>query len=175
MVPKGVKSILDVGSAGNLYSGEGFKLTTLDVNLPADILQDLNKKQILPFKDNSFDLVALNQILEHIGDVDVLIKEAKRVSKKYIFVGLPNELTIRARVKFLLGKPDWEGYRPYWHKHLYTIKSIESFIILFFKGYKLKFFWSAMSIFPEKFQETLANLKPSLFAKEVWYLIEVKK
>lgn len=173
MVPPEVKTILDIGSFGNLY--DKYKTTTIDISGSADYKIDLNKTQKLPFKNNSFDMVVMNQVLEHLVTVEGIIAEAKRVSKKYIFVGLPNELTVRARLKFLFGNPDWSGYRPYWHKHFFTIDLIEKFVKNFFGSYKKRIYWSAMreNIINEKLQKKLANRLPRLFAKEVYYLIKV--
>jgi len=83
MVPKDVKTILDIGSQGNLYST--YETTTVDALEKADIKQNLNKNSKLPFKDNSFDLAVMNQILEHLTEVEEIISEAKRVSKKIYF------------------------------------------------------------------------------------------
>lgn len=172
MVPNDVKTVLDIGCKDSIY--KKYKTTTLDCLVEADIKQDLNKNQILPFKDNSFDMVVVNQLLEHIGDVEILVEEIKRVSKKYIFVGLPNEILWKARVKFLIGKPDWEGYKPYWHKHFFTIKSINNFIYRFFGKYKEKKYWGAYGFqwIPDCVENFLNNILPSLYVKEVYYLIE---
>jgi 2-polyprenyl-3-methyl-5-hydroxy-6-metoxy-1,4-benzoquinol methylase len=91
MIPKEVKTVLDIGCANSIF--KDYEVTTVDCIEKADYNINLNKIQKLPFKDNSFDLVVVNQILEHIGDVEELIGEVKRVSKKYIQMGLPNEMT----------------------------------------------------------------------------------
>jgi len=51
---------------------------------------DLNKG--IPFKDNVFDLVFSNQVIEHIYNTDVFLKESFRVLKKggYFIVITPN-------------------------------------------------------------------------------------
>jgi ubiquinone/menaquinone biosynthesis C-methylase UbiE len=89
-------------------------------------------------KSDSFDLVILNQILEHLATVEEIVSESIRVSRKYLLVGLPNELTWGIRLKYLFGKIDQEGYLPYGHKHRFSIKEIEKFIINFFGNYKKK-------------------------------------
>lgn len=49
----------------------------------------------LPFKNNSFDLVVCIEVLEHLGD-DIVVKKAVneliRVTKKFIFITVPNKL-----------------------------------------------------------------------------------
>jgi len=177
LIPEDVKTILDIGSKGDIFKRR-YQTTTLDIIEEADIKQDLNKIQKLNLKDNSFDIVVMNQILEHLPYVEEIIKEAKRVSKKYIFVGLPNELTYGFRIRFLIGNPAWKGYQPYFHKHFFTIEEIEKFMINFFGGYKKKeylFACSGAKIFPRYIKDFCANNFPSLCAKEVYYLIDLDK
>lgn len=176
MIPKEVKTILDIGCIGNFY--KDYETTTIDCLVDADIKQDLNTNQILPFEDNSFDMVVANQILEHLSDADVLIKEIKRVAKKYVFVGLPNELTWKARIKFLFGGLHCEGYQPFGHKHNFTIDSIRVFINTFFPNtYVHKQYWGAYgsSWIPDSVENFLNNLFPTLYVKEVYYLVEVRE
>lgn len=175
IIPEDVESVLDIGSKGNIFN-KNYETTTLDVIKEADIKQDLNKNQRLNIPDNSFDIVVLNQILEHLNYVERIIKEAKRVSSKYIFVGLPNEAVYSLRIKFLLGKIEQPGYKRHGHKHRFGIKEIEKFILDFFGGYKKKTYYGAFTgaaILPEKIIDLLAKSVPSLFAKEVYYLIDI--
>jgi hypothetical protein len=92
-------------------------------------------------------------------------------------VGLPNELTYSFRLAFLLGKPYWKGYMPYWHKHFFTIDEIEKFIKKFFKKYDKKEYLGAFTganFLPFKVRDFMAKNMPTLFAKEVYYIIRVK-
>lgn len=43
-------------------------------------LGDLNEP--LPYEDNSFDIVHANQVIEHMGDLDLFVREIYRVLKK---------------------------------------------------------------------------------------------
>ena len=174
MIPKDVKSVLDIGSLGNIFRNN-YDVITLDAEGKPNIKQDLNKNQKLDLKNNSFDIVILNQILEHLPTCEEIIKESKRVSKKYIFVGLPNELTWGSRIKFLFGFIDGEGYLPYWHKHRFSIKTIEDFVFEFFGNYEYKRYFGAFTgagLLPVKIRDFLARKIPTLFAKEVFYLIK---
>ena len=173
LVPKGVETILDIGSEGNLYSGGKWIVTTIDVVGNPTVTQDLNNNQKLPFPDNSFDMVVANQILEHLGNVEEIVSEIKRVSKKYMFIGLPNEINWKGRIKLLIGRPDWEGYLPFHHKNFFTVKTIEDFIIKFFGTYQKKEYWEPSSQwwFPEFANKFLKNMWPAMFCKEVFYLI----
>ena len=45
----------------------------------------------LPFKKNSFDLVIVLEVLEHLDDFEIAINEIKRVAVKYCLFSVPNE------------------------------------------------------------------------------------
>ena len=173
IIPKEVKTILDVGSIGDIFTD--YQIITIDLDKKADVIQDLNKNQKLKFKDNSFDMVILSQILEHLTNIEEIISESKRVSKKYILIGLPNELKLDSRIKYLFGiAPKDTGYFPFGHKHFFTIKRIELFIKKFFKDYKIKKYVFGIcggSYLPDQVRNFLSKIKPSYFASEVYYLI----
>jgi len=177
LVPKDVKSILDIGCENNLF--KEYDTITLDVNPGADIIQDLNKSQKIPLKENQFDIVILSQILEHLVTVEEIIAESKRVSRKYILIGLPNELTLENRFKYFLGKcSEWGSYVPYGHKHFFIIKNIEKFIKRFFGNYEKKYYLFGVSggrFIPLKIRKWLAKNLPTLFAGQVYYLIKLEK
>ena len=116
MVLKGQK-VLDVGCGdglllealkqnGSIVSGvdiseegvrkcveKGFNATVVDVS---------NEK--LPFSERSFDVVTMLDILEHVYAPEILLKEAARVSKKYIIISVPNFNSLPARIQVLCGK-----------------------------------------------------------------------
>lgn len=177
MIPNEVMTILDIGSRGNIFN-KRYNTKTIDVIEDADITQDLEKNQKIKFNSNSFDLVVLNQILEHLSRVEEIIIESKRVSKKYLLIGLPNELTWGIRVKYLFGKIDQEGYIPYGHKHRFSIKTIEEFIKKFFRNYEKKEYFGAFTgakFLPIGIKHFLARNFPTLFSKEVYYLIKINE
>lgn len=176
IVPKDVDSILDIGCGDKEFKPYFNTYISLDYK-DADIIQDLNKKQKIDKQQSkSVDMVILSQILEHLVDPSVLINETKRIAKKYILVGLPNEITIDNRFRYLFGMPSAHGYQPYWHKHFYIISSIEDFIKKFFNQYEKKYYLFGVRggrFLPIKLRKILANLSPSLCTKEVYYLIKV--
>lgn len=45
----------------------------------------------IPFEDNSFDTVVCTHALEHIKDVDVAVKELRRVCKKRLIIVVPRQ------------------------------------------------------------------------------------
>jgi len=69
------------------------------------VLSPLNAASIhqLPFRDNSFDLVLCLQVLEHLPDSALGLRELLRVSRDCILVSVPHEPFFRAG-NFLRGK-----------------------------------------------------------------------
>ena len=192
MIPEDVKTILEIGSQNIGISKSSFKndkweTTTIDI-INADVTQDFNNNQKLQFDKNSFDLIIMTGILEHLVHVDTIIKESIRVTKKYILISLPNHACINNRISLLFGQINvcsnydiipleygGENYSPYGHKHYFSIRGAEQFVKWFYKGYKNKCYvfscWGGKYL-PEGFRNWLKEIKPSLFVGEVIYLIE---
>jgi len=59
-------------------------------NSHADVLADALH---LPFRDNYFDAVISVELLEHLPNGIALMKEMKRVSKKYVLISTANKFT----------------------------------------------------------------------------------
>jgi SAM-dependent methyltransferase len=173
MIPKDTESVLDIG-CGERYLKNKFK-KYLGVDLKnAEITVDLNVNQKLPIPSKSVDCVILSQILEHLNNVEKLISETKRVSKKYILVGLPNEFFIIRRIQFLFNK--WGGgYNPYGHKHMFNLQNARKFIRYFLNNWEVEKplvgNWGGKFIF--KIRLFLSKIYPSLFAREFYFLIKV--
>ena len=96
--------ILDIG-AGNGFSSyyyeKYFKSKIVAGDYSKDMLfrNPVSAKLImdgkkLPFKDNSFDVVNIWEVLHHIESPVEVLKEAYRVSKKYIILFEPNRYNI---------------------------------------------------------------------------------
>ncbi len=87
------EKVLEVGS-GTIYDSRKYKInckhlirTDLKSNVEEGIIQaDVTDLQ---FKDKEFDLVICLAVLEHVFDFQKAIKEIKRVSKNYIYIGVP--------------------------------------------------------------------------------------
>lgn len=47
-------------------------------------------KYSYPFADDSFDIVVCGNVLEHVEDIYRVSKEIARLTKKYIFIAVPN-------------------------------------------------------------------------------------
>lgn len=174
LIPNDCKTGLDIGSDGDIFK-DRLKIISLDKS-NADIIQDLNKVQKINLKSKSVDIVILSQILEHLINVEIITNESKRITKKYILIGLPNEVTFDNRIRyFFLGKGSYyNGYMPFGHKHFFTIDSQEEFIRKFYGSeYKLfRYFGvSGGRFIPDFLKVFLTKLSPTLFSKESYYLI----
>ncbi|MFC1800479.1 class I SAM-dependent methyltransferase [Nanoarchaeota archaeon] len=94
-------------------------------------------------ENNSFDLVLSSEVLEHLKNPEIAIKECKRVSKQYCIFTVPNEPFFRlanlARLRYIskLGNPP--GHINHWTKSQFSYilrKEFESVTI------KTSFVWT---------------------------------
>lgn len=101
--------VLDVGCRGKglKQALEGFvnqiRYVGFDLHPPADVLADLEKG--LPFRDKAFDVVVALDVLEHIDALHGAFEEICRISSNFVILTLPNMYELRARLKFLTGRP----------------------------------------------------------------------
>lgn len=178
MVPKDVKSVLDIGSGCRdnkvQYLQNSFKkYIGLDIN-NADINQDLNINQKIDLPNKSIDMIIISNIIEHLINPMPIVSECKRIAKKYILIGLPNEYPLDKRIQILFG--NWEDWiYLYGHKHMFSIESSKRFIQQNFGGYekkKLCFQCRGGRFIPKKIKNFLVKIFPGLFVGEVFYLIK---
>lgn len=152
MIPK--SEVLDLGcGAGNvsaLYREKGCRVVGLDISENAIELAkkqgiearewDLNKMP-LPFREESFDVVILSDVLEHIVAPISLLKEIKRILKRggKLIISVPNFARLGNRLRMLAGSPrdilHWGGYGDgVEHLHWFTIPKLRYFL----KGAKFR-------------------------------------
>jgi methionine biosynthesis protein MetW len=110
------------------------------------------EKDDLPFRNDSFDLVNCNQVLEHLRNYRQVIKDAIRVTKNggYILIGIPNLSHLINRILLLFGiQPlcialDGPHIHAFTHKSfLKLLKSLDRVEIVDFTGtvmYPLPYF-----------------------------------
>lgn len=153
---------------------------------------DVTRK--LPYPDESFDVVVLKDILEHVLEPVELLMEAKRVVKRrgYIIVSLPNHFWWWFRIRMLFGAnllwktlqhdhsrtmDEWD----YMHVRFFTWSGVKRMMKL--AGLKIdKKYWDfgtwAHYSDPEMFYTVLKNKKKKskmakLFLNLVWPLYEM--
>jgi SAM-dependent methyltransferase len=111
---------LDIGSGtGALVSliksySPGFNSTCIDYT--DELLQDKTIKvdvvdlnlQKLPYQDNRFDFVSCTEVVEHLENYRLVIREAYRVTKKngLVVFTTPNTLNLLSRVRYM-----WTGFQ----------------------------------------------------------------
>jgi SAM-dependent methyltransferase len=70
---------------------------------------------VLPFDDNSFDLVWNFASLWHINDTDNLVKEMARISRNLVFISIPNRFQIGYVFrKYIIDREFFEGVYEKW-------------------------------------------------------------
>jgi ubiquinone/menaquinone biosynthesis C-methylase UbiE len=93
-------SVLDLGCGygayGSALKNEGLKCVGCDINL--DYLRKaaqhglpvVNVGAALPFPDECFDSVLMFEVIEHVSDIQSILKEAFRVARKNVLIKVPN-------------------------------------------------------------------------------------
>lgn len=107
----------------------------------AGVVGDLNFSPILPFKDQSFDIVICKDILEHLLEPMAVLQEVRRVLKDdgYVIISVPNHFYFPMRIRILLGKgliwksigSDHSLYNKEWnymHIRFFTYKGFREFL-----------------------------------------------
>jgi ubiquinone/menaquinone biosynthesis C-methylase UbiE len=138
-VQKLLNKIKNINRAHEIGCGEGrstVKLSKMVANLTAsEYVNDLvtmaqqNNPDLQVFqesayelknKDSSVDLVFLLEVLEHLDYPELAIKELKRISKKYLILGVPREPIWCAlnmcRLKYLKDFGNTPGHLNHWSK-----------------------------------------------------------
>jgi len=100
-------TILEVGCAENpVWAGTPFKVTTLDKSTRPDeqCFPDIvGEAENLPVDSGAYDIVAIGELLEHVPDPQIVIKEAIRAARKKVIVTVPWE-------------QEWPAeYKPFWN------------------------------------------------------------
>ena len=139
---------------------------------------DLNREEI---SYNGFDYILLLDILEHVLDPRKLMSECKGKlpTNGKIILTLPNDYHILNKMRFVFnGKLTKDPFGPYGHLHYFSISSAEKELIEA-QGFKIlkKIIIPPVKpdIIPQIIKNGLAKCFPQSFARDILYLIEVRK
>lgn len=130
-------------SYGVDYNEEGIKL------LPRErfVCHDIDALKPLPFEDRSFDLVIMNQVLEHTKNISHIIAEINRVGKEEsIFaVSVPNMAAFHSRLFLLAGKIPSSVQGLDAHVRGFTRRALEKYV----EDYGFRFLdWTGGGVYP---------------------------
>ncbi len=161
------------GEHGEVLEIKEYKYATPDIDC------DLNKIGKFPLPPRSFDLIVLSQILEHLNfDAQWRIsKEAKRISSKYIVVGLPNELVYYNRLRILFGVPTI-GVSEFGHHYMFNVTLADKFVKeRFYPDFKIVNKYNVVRgpLRHLPISKLLTKLNKNLFTSEIYYLLERQK
>lgn len=95
-------TILDVGgNTGWVWEGSGLhNIVIFDINeFASHFPQVVGDAHNLPFQDESFAIVCLCELLEHVVSPSIVLKEAARVARKKVIFTVPNEYEWPAEFK----------------------------------------------------------------------------
>jgi len=108
-IPDDVNSIIDIGCGNGIITNQFAKnYSVLGVDISKEALSFVKTKKLhsssakIDVADNSFDMVFSSELLEHLPKEILIatINEFKRITKKYIFITVPNmELLSKTFVK----------------------------------------------------------------------------
>lgn len=112
--------LLDIGCAGGAFSLECAKMLgakeicgiEIDENRAKEAenrgirVFAMDASNTFPFKDEYFDVIVANQVLEHVLDVDNMLRESYRVLKQggVVVLSTPNLCSLLQRILILFGK-----------------------------------------------------------------------
>lgn len=174
------KTILSVGcgSANDLwYLANDNRIVGLDYAVSGlhagrgsgiqGVAADLNFRPALPFRDCSFDLVVLKDILEHVlAPLDILA-EAGRILKPdgAIVLSIPNHFYLPMRLRILFGR----GliFKSFYADHGVVYKEWDYMHIRFFTYRGFKQFLNAARLRPEKWFWDFGSLA-HYFNPDMW-------
>lgn len=99
-IPNDVETIVDIGCGNGLITnilGQKYDVTAIDRSEHALSFVETKKLKSssdkIPLEDKTFDMVFSSELLEHLNDevLEGTVSEIKRLSKKYIFITVPND------------------------------------------------------------------------------------
>jgi 2-polyprenyl-3-methyl-5-hydroxy-6-metoxy-1,4-benzoquinol methylase len=186
------KKLLDVGCYDGTYSklflDSGNDVYGLEASRMA--VREAKKKGIkatvadlettFPYKNQYFDTIHAGEVIEHLYNTDIFIKECKRVLKPSgrLIITTPNTLSLPRRIVYLFGKGNFldpsnsvslEG-RAVGHIRYFTFETLIKFLA--YHGMVLTKYTSDFVNFPFCKSNSLATMIPT-FGRSI--IVEFKK
>ena len=178
LILRNVYGCLVYGVSGTTSKGFERKMEEYDINM-----RKLNiERQRLPFDNKSFDTVFLTEVIEHLFNPYLVIREVGRVLKEngVLILSTPNFVSLRKRIHFLQGKSIlpiesqtgdilWNDKEMWWRGHVREWTSSEMSPLLSRHNLLVKeiFFYMffpidpKLNFFKERILRGLCNLTPS--------------
>jgi methionine biosynthesis protein MetW len=132
----------------------------------------------LPFEDGSFDIVIINQVLEHIKDIFFVLHEASRVLKKngHILIGVPNVASFHNRLLLMAGRHPTQAKSYSAHIRTFSKGDTKSMIEVASNGSLrvVDFAGSQFYPFPKSIARILSSYFPSL-SFSIFFLAQKNK
>ncbi|MEB2309153.1 MAG: class I SAM-dependent methyltransferase [Candidatus Brocadiaceae bacterium] len=136
------------------------------------------EKALLPFCNESVDIIIANQVLEHTKEIFWIFHEITRILRVggKIIIGVPNLASLHNRVLLALGKQPSSLKTASAHIRGFTKKDIVEFVDgCFYGGYKLNAFGgSNFYPFPPFIAKPLAVLFPTM-AWGIFFMLEKQR
>ncbi len=158
----GVNEILEVGCGTGHFTrwlnSLGYKVVGVDISpVMLEVAKQLwnegrfinARAEFLPFKDKSFDVVLYVACLEYMPDLVKVFKEAERVARRGIVMGLMNRWslpTIRRVIQVKLGKNPY-----YYNARFYSLPMIKKKLKRAFEDRNYEFLDWRCAVFPKVF------------------------
>lgn len=106
MLPEDVQSILDIGCGdGYITNNLPENIHVVGVDISQEALKHVHREKLIgsitdiPYSNNSFDLVMVNDVIEHLPDNEYrqAISELQRVASKYIMITVPHNEQLESK------------------------------------------------------------------------------
>ena len=128
------EKILEIGIGNKLVSSTlknycDVITADIDESLKPDFILDIsNSKDFNQFNNNSFDLIIICEVLEHVpyANIDSIFESLRRITKKYVLISVPNQKNIYNLTLFKRGY-DNKIYAPYFRLLNLFIETINRF------------------------------------------------
>lgn len=171
--------LLDLLKKRKLISGKGLDVSEIAVEkarakgLDVNAFDFTNNK--LPFNDNSFTTVIMLDVLEHLYQPDVLLKEVHRVAKSGIVLSVPNFVSLKSRIQVLRGGTPENNQSKKGHIYWFTYKILKKLLKqngFEIVSFRVNTFWEN-SFLIGILTKLLTRIRPQIFALS--FVLSAKK